>query len=206
MILNSSLRSRDRRPSPLSPRPHRRAPDLALAAIAALLLVLPLAACGGGQKSNANAATQLSFGVNMARRGLWQEALFRFREAERLDPRNPHVENNLGVAYEAAGDFDHALEYYKKAITLAPESREVKANYTRFVEFYQGFRAKQGKPGGASPTKITQNTKGRPAVAPPEPPAGSPNEPPAPGPLFPDQPPTRGVGEPTAPGPPPPSP
>src|SRR4029079_6116918 len=141
MILNSP--SDRRAPSPaLSSPPKPRTPGLAILSL--LALVLPLAACGGGnQRSDANAATQLSFGVNMARRGLWQEALFRFREAERLDPRNPHVQNNLGVAYEAAGDFDHALEYYKKAITLAPESREVKANYTRFVEFYQGFKSKQ---------------------------------------------------------------
>jgi len=205
MILNSLSRRRDPRP-PLLSNLQPRAPGLALVSL--LALVLPLAACGGGsQRTDANAATQLSFGVNMARRGLWQEALFRFREAERLDPRNPHVENNLGVAYEAAGDFDHALEYYKKAIALAPESREVKANYTRFVEFYQGFKSKQGK-GTGSAASLGKGEAIAPAAIPPPP--GSPNEPPGAPPLFPGQPPESGrPGEPRPPeppGPPPPAP
>lgn len=169
-------------------------------AIVAVLLVLPLTACGGGAQSNANAATQLSFGVSMARRGLWQEALFRFREAERIDPNNPRVDNNLGVAYEAAGDFDKALEYYKKAISLAPQSREVKNNYTRFVEFYQGFRSKQGKPGANA--KSAAQPGGGPAA-----PAGRPSgEPPAPTPSTPGRPAAPGTPEPAVPAPPPPSP
>jgi len=206
MILHSSPRRRAPRPalrSLLKPRT-----GLAIASLAAL--ALPLAACGApSRQADANAATQLSFGVNMARRGLWQEALFRFREAERLDPRNPHVENNLGVACEAAGDFDHALEYYKKAISLAPESREVKANYTRFVEFYQGFKGKQGKSINATAaSSLGKGKKTAPMAIPPPP--RSPNEPPEAPPLFPEQPPEAGrPGAPTQPeppGPPPPAP
>jgi tetratricopeptide (TPR) repeat protein len=177
-------------------------PSRRLAIVSLVSLALPLAACG--QRSDANAATQLSFGVNMARRGLWQEALFRFREAERLDPRNPHVENNLGVAYEAAGDFDHALEYYKKAIALAPENRAVKANYTRFVEFYQGFKSKTGKSINATAASLGKGKGRTPAAIPPPP--GSPNEPPGMPPLFPEQPPTVGPGSPNAPEPPSPPP
>lgn len=201
MILNSLPRPARSTPS----RPHT-----GLAILSLLALALPIAACGApSRQGDANAATQLSFGVNMARRGLWQEALFRFREAERMDPRNPHVENNLGVAYEAAGDFDHALEYYKKAISLAPESREVKANYTRFVEFYTGFKGKQGKSINATAaTSLGKGKKTAPAAIPPPP--GSPNEPPEAGPLFPQRPPAGGPGEPRSPepptGPPPPSP
>jgi len=188
MILIPRPGTRARNPEPRSRR-RTHPSSLVLAALA----LLPLAGCGGGQVSNANATTQLSFGVNMARRGLWQEALFRFREAERLDPRNPHVENNLGVAYEAAGDFDKALEYYKKAIALSPESREVKNNYTRFVEFYQGFKNKV-KPGDL--TKGKGSKRGTPST-----PTGSPNQPPGgpSQPLFPDRPPTP--GEPNAPRP-----
>lgn len=205
MILNSpSPRCRDPR---RALRSHLR-PRTGLAIASLAILGLPLVACGApSQQRDANAATQLSFGVNMARRGLWQEALFRFREAERLDPRNPHVENNLGVAYEAAGDFDHALEYYKKAISLAPESREVKANYTRFVEFYQGFKGKQGKSINATAaSSLGKGKKTAPAAIPPPP--GSPNEPPDMPPLFPERPTTiPGPNAPEPPtGPPPPSP
>ena len=60
------------------------------------------------------AASQLAFGVDMARSGLWDEALFRFPEAEKLDPENPRIPSNIGVAYEAAGQFDKALSITRR--------------------------------------------------------------------------------------------
>src|SRR5436305_10604670 len=105
-------------------------------------LLLPLAACSGNAARQPDtSAAQLSFGTSMAQRGLWQEALFRFREAERLDPQNPRVHNNLGVAYEAAGDFENALKHYKRALEIAPEHRQAKANYARFAGHHQSIRA-----------------------------------------------------------------
>ncbi|MES1211466.1 MAG: tetratricopeptide repeat protein, partial [Acidobacteriota bacterium] len=76
------------------------------------LAVFATAGPGFAAKTNQPAA-QISFGVDMARRGLWSEALFRFHQAETLDPRNPRVLNNLAVAYEATGEYDKALGYYK---------------------------------------------------------------------------------------------
>jgi len=133
-------------------------------------------------------ASQLSFGVDMAKHGLWSEALFRFHEAESLDPNNPRIQNDLAVAYEAAGDYDRALESYKKGLKLDPNSRELRANYARFVEFYQGFKA-------------TDKEKGKPSVLPP--PAEGHRPPQAPPP--PSGPPI-GMPEPAAPGAPPPPP
>ncbi len=86
------------------------------------------------------AKAQIAFGVNMARRQLWNEALFRFQQAAKLDPSNPRVYNNLAVACEATGRFDEALEYYRQALRLAPSDRTVKGNYSRFIEFYQSFK------------------------------------------------------------------
>lgn len=108
----------------------------------ALIFLLPLllVACGGGYGRPDAAGSQLSFGVDMAKRSLWSEALFRFHQAERLDPNNPRVYNNLAVAYEATGDYQKALEYYQKALKASPDSRDLRANYARFVEFYQGFK------------------------------------------------------------------
>jgi Tetratricopeptide repeat len=136
----------------------------------ALVVAGALAACGGyGQPSNAT--SQLAFGSSMAQRGLWREALFRFSEAERLDPENPRVQNNLGVAYEATGDFDRALAHYQHALKLAPNSREVKNNYARFVEFYQSFRPKAGKDAKAAVGTMPKLGGTHPAAAPPR--AGS---------------------------------
>lgn len=86
------------------------------------------------------AEEQIAFGVDMAKRGLWREALFRFQRAHQLDPNRPRVLNNLAVAYEAVGDFDSALEHYKLALAADPANRDLKRNYARFVEFYQSFR------------------------------------------------------------------
>ncbi|HYO16188.1 MAG TPA: tetratricopeptide repeat protein [Thermoanaerobaculia bacterium] len=131
--------------------------------VAPLLAALLLAACGGHGSPN-TAAAQLSFGVNMAQRGLWDEALFRFLQAERLAPDNPRIQNNIGVAYEAAGEFDRALEHYQKALRLAPNDREMRANYARFVEFYQSFKGEKTgtDKAAASPPGTTPGQPARP--------------------------------------------
>ncbi len=85
-------------------------------------------------------SSQLSFGVEMAKRGLWSEALFRFKQAERLAPGDPKILNNMAVAYEALGNFEKALDYYQDAIKSDPTNKELKRNYSRFVEFYRAFK------------------------------------------------------------------
>jgi Tfp pilus assembly protein PilF len=112
---------------------------------AAGLLALLLAGCaGGGPKPvTADAEQQLKFGVNMAQRGLWSEALFRFEQAQALDPNNARVLNNLAIAHEAVGEFDKALALYKQALKLDPSDVTLKRNYTRFSQFYESFRPRK---------------------------------------------------------------
>ena len=115
---------------------------------AALILIvlgfvaLPVLGKGKSKPDTKNA--QLTFGIQMARRGLWSEALFRFQQAERLEPGNARVLNNMAVAYEALGQFDVALDYYQRAIKAAPSNADMKRNYSRFVEFYRAFKAQGG--------------------------------------------------------------
>jgi Tetratricopeptide repeat len=158
------------------------------------VLVLPcllLAACSGNSSSNPNqVGSQLSFGVDMARRGLWSEALFRFQQAERMEPQSPRVLNNLAVAYEATGEFDKALDYYKRALQISPNDRDMRANYSRFVEFYQGFRAQAQKP-QAGPLA----TDAAPGAAAPGTEAPGPD----PGPTFPVTPPGQAPAQPVTP-------
>ena len=91
----------------------------------------------------------MEFGVTMAQRGLWSEALFRFQQADRESPGDPKVLNNLAVAYEATGQYDKALASYKEALQVAPENRDLRRNYARFVEFYQSFRPQEETPEAA---------------------------------------------------------
>lgn len=118
-----------------------KAPTPAVPRLLVTLLLCSLATIGcSGATRGANPREQLRFGVQMAKEGLWQEALFRFERADRLDPRNPRILNNLAVAQEANGQFDAALETYRRALALAPGSRDLKDNYARFVDFYQSYR------------------------------------------------------------------
>lgn len=120
---------------------------LRIVSLSCLLLVVTMIcspAAMAGKKKPATAEDQLEFGVKMAQRGLWSEALFRFKQAERLDATDPMVFNNLAVASEALGRFDEALDYYRKALQLAPSDRGVRGNYSRFVEFYQSYKPDGG--------------------------------------------------------------
>jgi tetratricopeptide (TPR) repeat protein len=157
--------------------------------LSALILSFPLllVACGGGYGRPDSTNSQLAFGVDMAKRSLWSEALFRFHQAERLDPDNPRVSNNLAVAYEAVGDYQKALEYYQKALKQSPDNRDLRANYSRFVEFFQGFKPDEKAAGQPKPTIP-------PASAAPlrePPPVGQPTQPgrvPVPEPQIPEPP------------------
>ena len=110
------------------------------------LSLVPLA-CGGGQVEPQTTPAQLDFGVDMARRGLWSEALFRFKRAHELDPNDARILNNMAVAYEALGQFDKALRHYQDAVKVDPTNRDLKRNYARFVEFYRAFRPDEAEPG-----------------------------------------------------------
>jgi len=142
-----------------------RTPILKRAATLSLFLAIVVTACGSRYGKPATAGSQLAFGVDMARRGLWSEALFRFHQAARLEPQNPRVMNNLGVAYEATGDYEKALGFYQQALKIEPNNRELRANYGRFVEFYQAYKGKEGKDKGTGAQPATTAPAPPPAAA-----------------------------------------
>lgn len=156
---------------------------LAVALIAALAGSGAGCASGGSGGRGGNgapgASEQLRFGVDMARRGLWSEALFRFEQARATGTANASVLNNLAVCYEAVGRFEDALATYREALQIAPQNRFVKQNYSRFTEFYQSFRSKgRGKPSVLPVLPGGEAPPAEPAPAPPpaaEPPAQGPS-------------------------------
>lgn len=165
---------RSRRGHGRSGRSGRR---LAPATLGSLLLATALlvVACASADVST-TAEQQLAFGVSMAQRGLWSEALFRFERAHQLDPSSFRVLNNLAVAYEANGRFDEALATYRRALALDPANRELRRNYARFVEFYQSFRPEEAVEEGAGAAGASAPAAGaaEPAAPPPDAPVAEP--------------------------------
>jgi len=77
---------------------------------------------------------ELRFGIEMARKGLWFEARFRFEKAVQLAPEDAEALNDLAVALEQHGEFDKAREAYEKALKLKPRSLYIQQNYDLFRE------------------------------------------------------------------------
>lgn len=119
--------------------------------LAAVTLVFLCGLPTTAQERTATAKEQMEFGVQMAQRDLWSEALFRFRQAQRLDPENPRVFNNLAVAHEALGLFEEALDLYRQGLEIAPKDKGLRNNYARFIDFYQRFKPDAAKDETAEP-------------------------------------------------------
>lgn len=133
-------------------------------------LASPVWAAGAGKK-------QLGFGTEMAARGLWAEAHFRFVRADTLEPNNPRTLNNLAVASEALGRFEEAVGYYRRALELSPSDREIRSNYDRFLGFYEAFRARQESQKAGTEAESATPPSPDSAPAPAAAPAAAPGEP-----------------------------
>jgi Flp pilus assembly protein TadD len=81
-----------------------------------------------------DAKKQVEFGIAVAQRGLWREAIYRWQRATEIDPSYAAAYNNLAVAYEHEGDFEKARQAYEKAVELDPNNALVKQNYELFKE------------------------------------------------------------------------
>ena len=115
-----------------------------LAAAFVLLTAMVVACSSNGSKGVTTGGPSLNsevdFGVSMAKRGLWAEALFRFQQADKDRPNDPEILNNMAVAYEAVGKFEEALDTYKRALQAGPTNSDLKRNYSAFIAFYQSYR------------------------------------------------------------------
>jgi Tfp pilus assembly protein PilF len=109
---------------------------------AALFVVACFTAPPAMAAKSSQTGSQLAFGIEMAKRGLWNEALFRFSRVLKERPGDVRVLNNMAVAYEAIGEFDLALDHYKRALEGDSANRDLRRNYAQFVEFYESLRLK----------------------------------------------------------------
>jgi Tfp pilus assembly protein PilF len=81
-----------------------------------------------------DAKAQVEFGIRVAQRGLWREAIYRWERATELDPTYPAAFNNLAVAYEHEGMLDKAKKAYDRAVELDPNNTLIRQNYDLFQE------------------------------------------------------------------------
>ena len=93
--------------------------------------------------ARSDAKSQVEFGINVAQRGLWREAIYRWEKATQLDPTYVAAYNDLGIAYEHEGQLDKARKAYEKALELDPNNAQVRQNYELFKEIND--RTSQGK-------------------------------------------------------------
>jgi Flp pilus assembly protein TadD len=81
-----------------------------------------------------DAKAQVAFGVRVAQKGLWREAIYRWERAATIDPTYAAAFNNLAVAYEHEGQFEKARTAYEKATELDPNNAMLRQNYDLFKE------------------------------------------------------------------------
>jgi type IV pilus assembly protein PilF len=104
----------------------------ARATVAALLLLLFVGPASADQRSDAK--EQVEFGIQVAQRGLWREAIYRWERATQIDPSYAAAYNNLAIAYEHEGQLDKARAAYEKAVELEPSNTLIKQNFDLFKE------------------------------------------------------------------------
>ena len=76
-----------------------------------LMCVLAVAAPIAAEADNrSDAQAQVDFGIAVAQRGLWREAIYRWERASEIDPSYAPAWNNLSIAYENQGAFDKARD------------------------------------------------------------------------------------------------
>jgi Flp pilus assembly protein TadD len=101
----------------------------AIFAVTALLSATPVYADGRNE-----ARAWVAFGIDVAQRGLWREAIYRWEKATELDPTYAPAFNNLAVGYEHEGQMEKARHAYEQAIALAPKDQQIRQNFELFKE------------------------------------------------------------------------
>lgn len=88
---------------------------------------------------------QVQFGINVAQNNLWNEALYRWQQAVKIDPSYAAAWNNLAIAYEHEGKFEDAKKAYEQALTLDPKNLMIRQNYDLFKEINDRTKRRSGK-------------------------------------------------------------
>ena len=115
-----------------------------------LLLLYPLAACGGGSATAKQAEAQkaLQTSLEAYQAGRYQDAVTAAKAALAANPNLAEAHNNLAVSYLQLRRFDEATQAAEQALRLSPGFQLAKNN----LAWIQREQAAAGSPGAASPT------------------------------------------------------
>ena len=111
------------------------------AIVATTLCLAPVAASA----ADSSARREIKFGIEVAQKGLWREALFRFEKAVAADPNNASAHNDLAIALEQEGEFEKARQAYERALALRPNDTSIQQNFDLFREADDKRNRKQKK-------------------------------------------------------------
>lgn len=98
------------------------------------ILLSAAAAAPLAADARSDARRQVEFGISVAQKGLWREAIYRWQRAVEIDPTYAAAHNDLAIGYEHEGDLDKARASYEKALQLDPTNASIKQNYELFKE------------------------------------------------------------------------
>jgi Tfp pilus assembly protein PilF len=96
--------------------------------------------------ARSEAKAQVEFGISVAQRGLWREAIYRWERAIEIDPTYAAAYNDLAIAYEHEGQLEKARKAYEKALELDPDNAQVRQNYELFKEINDRTGSSKEKP------------------------------------------------------------
>ena len=102
--------------------------------MAACAAVAILSAVPAYADARSDAKEQVAFGISVAQRGLWREAIYRWEKAVEIDPTYAAAFNDLAIAYEHEGQLDKARKAYEKAVELEPDNFQIRQNFELFKE------------------------------------------------------------------------
>ena len=97
--------------------------------LVSIFLLLTILGCASHKGAKVEAYNQ--FAIKTAQAGLWNEAIFRWKQVVSIDPDNAAAHNNLGVGYEAIGKIEEAKAAYQRATELDPDSKFFRINHRR---------------------------------------------------------------------------
>ena len=102
--------------------------------VAAFVVFLAAASVPLLADARGDAKAQVAFGMDVAQKGLWREAIYRWEKAVEIDPTYAAAFNDLAIGYEHEGQLEKARKAYEKALEIDPGNAQIRQNFELFKE------------------------------------------------------------------------